>query len=41
MVFQHFELFPHMSVTDNINLAQIKVLHRSKDGGDGKVAGAA
>jgi glutamate/aspartate transport system ATP-binding protein len=30
MVFQHFELFPHMSVTDNINLAQIKVLHRSK-----------
>jgi glutamate/aspartate transport system ATP-binding protein len=31
MVFQHFELFPHMSVTDNINLAQIKVLHRSKE----------
>jgi glutamate/aspartate transport system ATP-binding protein len=31
MVFQHFELFPHMSVTDNINLAQVKVLHRSKD----------
>jgi len=30
MVFQHFELFPHMSVTDNINLAQVKVLHRSK-----------
>ena len=29
MVFQNFELFPHMSVTDNINLAQIKVLHRS------------
>jgi len=31
MVFQHFELFPHMSVTDNLALAQIKVLGRSKD----------
>jgi glutamate/aspartate transport system ATP-binding protein len=31
MVFQHFELFPHMSVTDNIDLAQVKVLHRSRD----------
>jgi len=30
MVFQHFELFPHMSVTDNLALAQIKVLGRSK-----------
>ena len=29
MVFQNFELFPHMSVTDNISLAQIKVLGRS------------
>ncbi len=29
MVFQHFELFPHMHVTDNLNLAQIKVLGRS------------
>ena len=29
MVFQNFELFPHMSVTANINLAQIKVLNRS------------
>jgi glutamate/aspartate transport system ATP-binding protein len=29
MVFQHFELFPHMSVTDNLNLAQVKVLGRS------------
>jgi glutamate/aspartate transport system ATP-binding protein len=28
MVFQHFELFPHMSVTDNLNLAQVKVLGR-------------
>ena len=26
MVFQNFELFPHMKIVDNINLAQIKVL---------------
>ena len=31
MVFQHFELFPHMSVTDNLNLAQLKVLGRNRD----------
>jgi len=31
MVFQHFELFPHMSVTDNLNLAQVKVLGRRPD----------
>jgi glutamate/aspartate transport system ATP-binding protein len=31
MVFQNFELFPHMSVTANINLAQIRVLGRSPD----------
>jgi len=31
MVFQHFELFPHLSVTENLTLAQIKVLARSKD----------
>ena len=31
MVFQHFELFPHMSVTDNLSLAQIKVLGRGTD----------
>ncbi|MET0384179.1 MAG: amino acid ABC transporter ATP-binding protein [Burkholderiaceae bacterium] len=30
MVFQHFELFPHLSVTDNLTLAQIKVLGRPK-----------
>src|SRR5262245_52971310 len=23
MVFQHFELFPHMTVTENLNLAQV------------------
>ncbi len=31
MVFQHFELFPHLSIIDNINLAQIKVLGRDRD----------
>ena len=31
MVFQHFELFPHLSVSENLTLAQIKVLKRSKD----------
>ena len=31
MVFQHFELFPHMSVTDNLCLAQQKVLGRKRD----------
>ena len=31
MVFQHFELFPHLSVTDNLTIAQIKVLGRTAD----------
>jgi glutamate/aspartate transport system ATP-binding protein len=31
MVFQHFELFPHMSVLGNLTLAQIKVLGRSDE----------
>lgn len=31
MVFQHFELFPHLSITDNLTLAQIKVLKRDKN----------
>ena len=31
MVFQHFELFPHMDVTANLNLAQVRVLGRSLD----------
>jgi glutamate/aspartate transport system ATP-binding protein len=30
MVFQHFELFPHLSVMRNLTLAQIKVLGRSE-----------
>ena len=31
MVFQNFELFPHMTVTQNLTLAQIKVLGRSQE----------
>ena len=31
MVFQHFELFPHLDVTRNLTLAQVKVLGRSPD----------
>ena len=31
MVFQHFELFPHMSVERNLTLAQVKVLGRPED----------
>src|SRR5512132_2185150 len=31
MVFQNFELFPHMSVTDNLTLAQVKVLGRTRE----------
>ena len=31
MVFQSFELFPHMSVIDNLCIAQIKVLGRSRE----------
>jgi len=31
MVFQHFELFPHLSVIRNLTLPQIKVLHRKPD----------
>jgi len=30
MVFQHFELFPHLTVTQNLTLAQIQVLGRNK-----------
>ncbi|RMX05767.1 amino acid ABC transporter ATP-binding protein [Corticibacter populi] len=31
MVFQHFELFPHLTVTENLTIAQIKVLGRRAD----------
>ena len=29
MVFQHFELFPHLSVTENLTIGQVKVLGRN------------
>jgi glutamate/aspartate transport system ATP-binding protein len=38
MVFQHFELFPHMNVTENLTLAQIKVLGRSREESAAKAA---
>src|ERR1700752_5354628 len=31
MVFQHFELFPHLRIIDNLCLAQEKVLGRKHD----------
>ena len=37
MVFQSFERFPHLSVTENLTIAQIKVLGRSED--EAKVRG--
>jgi len=30
MVFQHFELFPHLTILENLTLAQVKVLKRDK-----------
>jgi glutamate/aspartate transport system ATP-binding protein len=36
MVFQNFELFPHLSIADNLTIAQVKVLKRSKDEAIGK-----
>lgn len=36
MVFQHFELFPHLSVMQNLTVAQIKVLKRSKEEAEAK-----
>ncbi len=31
MVFQNFELFPHMSITDNLAIGQVKVLGRTRE----------
>ena len=31
MVFQHFELFPHLSIIENLTIAQTKVLGRSDE----------
>ena len=36
MVFQNFELFPHMSVLDNIKLGQLKVLGRNAEEANNK-----
>ena len=36
MVFQNFELFPHLSVRANLALAQVKVLKRSADEADAR-----
>ncbi|NHB94176.1 amino acid ABC transporter ATP-binding protein [Photorhabdus cinerea] len=36
MVFQHFELFPHLSIIENLTLAQIKVLNRDKKSAEEK-----
>ena len=36
MVFQNFELFPHMSVLENVKLGQIKVLGRADDASEVK-----
>jgi len=38
MVFQSFELFPHMKVIDNVNLGQVKVLGRGIDEATAKSA---
>jgi len=38
MVFQHFELFPHLRVTDNLCLAQQKALGRSRNEAEAKAA---
>ena len=31
MVFQHFNLFPHMTILQNMTLAPIQLLHKSKE----------
>jgi glutamate/aspartate transport system ATP-binding protein len=36
MVFQNFELFPHMTVLKNIALPQIKILNRSRAEAEGR-----
>jgi glutamate/aspartate transport system ATP-binding protein len=39
MVFQHFELFAHLSIIDNLTIAQVKVLGRNKDAAVQKALG--
>ena len=36
MVFQHFELFPHLTIVQNLMLAQVKVLKRSPEQAEAK-----
>ncbi|WP_300756804.1 amino acid ABC transporter ATP-binding protein [Janthinobacterium sp.] len=36
MVFQNFELFPHLSIRDNLTIGQTKVLGRSSDEANAK-----
>jgi len=36
MVFQHFNLFPHLSILENITLAPIKLLKQSKEAAEKK-----
>src|SRR6202011_5263769 len=36
MVFQHFELFPHLSVLQNLTIAQCRVLKRGAGEAEGK-----
>ena len=38
MVFQHFELYPHMNVLDNISLAQRHVLKRTRAEAEARAA---
>ncbi len=38
MVFQHFELFPHMTITENLTIGQVKVLQRGNDEARDKAA---
>jgi len=39
IVFQHFELFPHMTVEQNLVLPQVKVLRRDADEATAKAVG--
>lgn len=34
MVFQHFNLFPHMTILRNMTLAPVKILHKSQEEAD-------
>ena len=34
MVFQHFNLFPHMTILRNMTLAPVKLLHKSQEEAD-------